>query len=195
MKLIIGLGNPEARYDGTRHNLGFMALDYYADVKNAAFKNKLKFLSLVAETTIGSEKVLLVKPTTYYNEAGRAVLALKDFYNLETSDILVVHDDLALPLGTIRTRGSGSDAGNNGIKSVSSCIGPEYARLRIGIRTNLREHVDAANFVLSKLTKDEQAVLQQLTEPIRTMMDDFVAGTLAETSYTVPIQTQKSASE
>ena len=107
MKLIVGLGNPESRYDNTRHNVGFMMLDRFAEQQSLAFKPMPKFKAFVAEYS-GPHKALLFKPTTYYNESGTAVRAVADFYKIEPGDILLVHDELALPLGTIRTRYKGS---------------------------------------------------------------------------------------
>src|SRR6202007_316026 len=116
MKIIFAQGNPGQEYEKTRHNVGFLALDFYADKKTVQFQTKSKFYPDIAELTDGGEKVLLVKPTTFYNETGRAAHALADFYKVDTTDILVIHDELALPFGTLRLREKGSDAGNNGIK-------------------------------------------------------------------------------
>ena len=108
MKLIIGLGNPEPRYDLTRHNVGFFALDRLADLAGLTFAPKSKFKADMAEFSIGNEKILLAKPTTYYNESGQAARAICDFYKIAPDDVLVIHDELSLPFGTIRTRTGGS---------------------------------------------------------------------------------------
>ena len=131
MKLIIGLGNPEPRYDGTRHNAGFWLLDQYARHRKLVFQPKTKFKASVAEFDAAGDKVIMAKPTTYYNLSGEAVRALADFYKVPVGDILVVHDEIALPCGTIRTRRGGSDAGNNGVSSVTEHLGDGTARLRI----------------------------------------------------------------
>ena len=154
MKLIIGLGNPEKKYDGTRHNVGFFVLDQLAEKNGLTWQHKDKFKAFVAE--LPDKSALLVKPTTYYNLVGESVRALADFYKIPPEDILIIHDELALPFGTIRTREQGSDAGNNGIKSINAHLGPTTKRLRIGIRNELAEHMDAADFVLAKLTPDEK---------------------------------------
>ena len=148
MKLITGLGNPESRYDNTRHNVGFLLLDRIAAAHNAPWQDKPKLKGVVADIVIGNEKALLLKPTTYYNLSGEAVRAVVNFYKLTPEqDVLIIHDELALPFGTLRTRLSGSDAGNNGIKSVSQHIGQNYARIRVGVANELSERMDAADFV------------------------------------------------
>lgn len=183
MKLIIGLGNPETIYHGTRHNLGFMAVDEYARTHEAVFMAKPKFFAEIAEARAGAEKLLLVKATTYYNETGRAVKALADFYKLASTDVLVVHDDLALPFGTIRTREKGSDAGNNGIKSVNAHLGQDYARVRVGIYNDLRDRMPDADFVLAKFSAEEREALPGIFEKVVHIVDDFAEGTFTVTSH------------
>lgn len=186
MKLIIGQGNPEPAYDHTRHNVGFAAVDTYADHKGTTFTDKSKFHAVVAETVTEGEKILLVKPTTYYNETGRAARALADFYKVDPADILVIHDELALPFGTIRTREKGSDAGNNGIKSLNAHLGQEYMRIRVGVRNELAEKMDAADFVLGKFSSEEQKKLEtELLPKITEVIDDFVTETHISTSYSL----------
>jgi PTH1 family peptidyl-tRNA hydrolase len=156
MKLIIGLGNPEPRYDGTRHNARVLAARPVCPaIAELAFQPKAKFKASVAEFDAAGDKVIMAKPTTYYNLSGEAVRALADFYKVPVGDILVVHDEIALPCGTIRTRRGGSDAGNNGVRSVTEHLGDGTARLRIGTHNDLREQIEDADFVLSKFTADE----------------------------------------
>lgn len=183
MKLIIGLGNPEERYKNTRHNIGFSVLDAYAANKGIKFQNKDKFRSLIAEMAVDGDKVILAIPTTYYNNSGEAARLIADFYKIDPSDILVVHDELALPFGTIRTRVGGSDAGNNGIKSISNHLGPETARIRIGIYNDLRDQIDDADFVLGTFTKAESATLSELSDAAISFIDSFVAGTFDHTTH------------
>ena len=123
MKLILGIGNPERQYDGTRHNVGFQMLDKIAADAGVSFKRSDKFRADIAEISMSGEKALLVKPTTYYNLVGESARSLLDFYKLSPGDFLIIHDDLALPLGTVRTRVGGSDGGNNGLKSLSAHVG------------------------------------------------------------------------
>jgi len=166
MKVILGQGNPDAKYDRTRHNVGFAIINQLARNHNLTWSEKSKFHALIAETTIDGEKVILAKPTTYYNETGVSARKLVDFYSLDPAkDLLVIHDDLALPLGTIRTRKQGSDAGNNGIKSLNSHLGPDYHRVRIGIWSDLRDRMDDAEFVLSKFNKEESDILKTTIAP------------------------------
>lgn len=184
MKLILGQGNPDSKYDRTRHNVGFASIDQFARQYGCTWSEKAKFKALVAETVVNGEKVILVKPTTYYNETGLSARTLVDFYNLDpANDLLVIHDDLALPFGTIRTRKQGSDAGNNGIKSLNNHLGPDYHRLRIGIWSELRDRLDDAEFVLSRFNKEEAeqldaTILRHVVERI----EQFCQGTLKETS-------------
>ena len=183
MKLIFAQGNPGTDYTQTRHNVGFSVLDDFAASRAASFQPKDKFKALVAELQINDEKVLLAKPQTFYNETGQSARAIIDFYKLDPAqDVLVIHDELALPFGTIRTRGQGSDAGNNGIKSLNSHIGSQYNRLRIGIANDDLAERDAAEFVLSRFTPTETEQLPDIiTKSLRTI-NDFLSGNLAHTT-------------
>lgn len=183
MKLIIGLGNPETKYTGTRHNVGFFMVDAYAHEKGGAFRDKAKFKAEICELSGSSEKVLLVKPTTFYNLSGEAVRAIADFYKVEPSDILVIHDELALPFGTIRSRIGGSDAGNNGIKSITEHIGPDTARIRVGIWNELRDKMDDADFVLAKFSNDEASNLKEQSKKVIDIIDDFIQNRFVITSH------------
>ncbi|MBC7943242.1 aminoacyl-tRNA hydrolase [Candidatus Saccharibacteria bacterium] len=187
MKLILGQGNPGTKYDRTRHNVGFYSLNQFAISHDLTWSEKSKFKALLAETTINGEKVILAKPTTYYNETGISARKLIDFYSLDPkSDLLVIHDDLALPLGTIRTRKQGSDAGNNGIKSLNSHLGPDYHRVRIGIWNELRDHMDDAEFVLSRFNKDESNNLRTVVVPkVVELIDTFCKKGLESTSHKI----------
>ena len=186
MKLILAQGNPGADYANTRHNIGFSLLARYAHEHGAVFAEKNKFRAYVAEVSIAGEKVLLAKPTTFYNETGLAARALVDFYKLNpTEDVLVLHDDIALPLGTLRTREKGSDAGNNGIKSLNAHLGEQYKRLRVGVWNELADRMGATKFVLGKLSADEQATLAKLQPHVAAIIDDFISGQFAITSYTL----------
>lgn len=183
MKLIIGLGNPEERYRRTRHNIGFWMLSRYAKKHDVEFQLRDKFKACIAELTVDGEKVLLAKPTTYYNLVGESVRIISDFYKLPPEDILIIHDDFALPFGTIRTREKGSDAGNNGIKSINAHIGPDTARIRVGIATDLRSHMDDADFVLGRVTSEEQAVLDTLEPVAIRYITDFIRGSFTATTH------------
>lgn len=164
-----------------------MVLDALASSKNTFFTLKPKFHAEIAETTIAGEKVLLVKPQTYYNESGVSARALADFYKLQpATDLLVIHDELALPLGTIRIREKGSDAGNNGIKSLNSHLGPDYSRLRIGVANELRERMNDADFVLGHFSKDERETLNSTIIPkVLELIEHFSADQLETTSHSL----------
>lgn len=156
-KLVVGLGNPGSKYEGTRHNIGFEVVDRLAKGGSGATFTR-KFDGLLAESEIDFHRVLLLKPETFMNLSGRSVAQALRFYKLELADLLVVCDDLNLPLGKLRIRGGGSDGGQKGLRDITAQLGSEnYARLRIGIGE--RGPVDAADFVLSRFrTADRVAV-------------------------------------
>lgn len=186
MKMILAQGNPGTEYEKTRHNVGFLALDYYADKHGLNFQPKAKFHALVAETSVSGEKVLFVKPTTYYNETGTSARALADFYKTSTEDIIVIHDELALPFGTLRLREKGSDAGNNGIKSLNAHLGESYHRLRVGTANDLLDKQGSFDFVLSKFNSAETEKLQSDIFPkVADIIDDFITGNHQPTSHSL----------
>jgi peptidyl-tRNA hydrolase, PTH1 family len=175
MKLIIGLGNPEPSYDKTRHNIGFLLLDGIVKRLGGSWQVKPKFKASLAETIVESEKVLFAKPSTYYNLSGEAVKAIVDFYKLDPAvDVLVLHDELALPFGTLRTRHSGSDAGNNGIKNIIAHLGEQFARIRVGIASESAPSHDAADFVLSRFTNEELAQIDHLSQHAFGFVENFI---------------------
>ncbi|MEM1062441.1 MAG: aminoacyl-tRNA hydrolase [Planctomycetota bacterium] len=154
MKLIAGLGNPGTKYEGTRHNVGFAAVDRVA-ADHATEKPSRKFEALLTEVFRGPEKWALLKPQTYMNLSGRSLRAAADFYRVEPEDILVVCDDMNLPPGTIRLRGSGSAGGQNGLKDVITHFGTEAVpRLRIGVGRP-KGRVADIDFVLSAPRGDD----------------------------------------
>lgn len=184
MKIIFAQGNPGVQYEQTRHNVGFLAIDFFAAQKTVQFAAKPKFHADIAEFTEVGEKVQLVKPTTFYNETGQSARALADFYKCDTTDILVLHDELALPFGTLRTREKGSPAGNNGIKSLNAHLGENYARLRIGTWNEIADKSDAFDFVLSKFTSKEMTKLKSDIFPkISEIIDDFITDNHTNTSH------------
>ncbi len=187
MKIIFAQGNPGTKYTNTRHNVGMVLLNAYAQKHDATPKDQSKFHASIAETSVHGEKVLLVFPTTYYNDTGLSARAVCDFYKLDpTSDFLVIHDDLALPFGTIRTRAKGSDAGNNGIKSLNAHLDGEYHRIRVGINTERHPGISDVDYVLGTFSKDELATITDtLADRVSTMIDSFVQGDMALTSHTV----------
>jgi peptidyl-tRNA hydrolase, PTH1 family len=159
MKVVVGLGNPGPRYNGTRHNIGFAAIDYLAAGPGvSAFRSR--FQAQTAEMLEGTEQVLLVKPETFMNLSGRSVRQIVDFYKLELTDLLIICDDIALPVGKLRARAKGSDGGQKGLRSVAEQLGTmEYSRLRIGVGSP-HEDQDAADYVLSRFAPGERDVIE-----------------------------------
>ena len=185
MKVIVGLGNPGKEYENTRHNAGALFVAGYAHRNNAVLQQKSKYNALVAEASISGEKVLLILPTGYYNNSGETVRSITSFYKVAPEDVLVVHDELALPFGTVRTRYGGSDAGNNGVKSISSHLGESTARIRIGVYNDLRDKINDADFVLSRFTRAEQDHLASFAPTIYACIDDFVSGKFPHRTHTL----------
>lgn len=171
MKLIVGLGNPGTEYDGTRHNIGFRVLDSVAETP---FKNESKFKAEISEMRVGSEKVILAKPTTFMNLSGDALQALKSFYKLENSDILIVHDEMAFPVGRFAFTVGASPAGHNGVASIQERLGSkDIPRLRIGIgRPTIGTKED---FVLTRFTPEEHAIIDTLLSDFRLSTFDWVS--------------------
>jgi len=161
-----------------------MIIDRLAHEQGADWAEKSKFHAYVTETNLEGERILLVKPTTYYNETGQSARAIVDFYKLDpATDVLVIHDDLALPLGLIRVRPDGSDAGNNGIKSLNAHLGQNYHRLRIGVMSDL--HHNDLDFVLGKFTEAERELLAPVVDRAIALTEKFAAGTLEITSHSL----------
>ena len=160
MKLIVGLGNPGRRYEGTRHNIGFCVLAELAR-RSGAGRAANRFLGEVVEAESGGEKLLLVGPLTYMNESGSSVLAARDFYKLPNEELLVVCDDLSLPLGKLRFRARGSSGGQKGLADIVRRLGTEeFARLRIGIGSP-PDGWDPADYVLARFAAAERPVIDE----------------------------------
>ncbi len=186
MKVIFAQGNPGQQYAASRHNTGFMIADYLANKWQVGFTKKSKLYADIAEITIGDEKVLLVKPTTFYNETGQSARAILDFYKLDPkSDFLAIYDDLALPLGTIRTRLKGSDAGNNGVKSLNAHLGDEYARIRAGVYNEEKAHIPSVNFVLGMFDAHEKNALNAISAQAECFVIDFINNKFQPTKVNV----------
>ena len=173
-KLVVGLGNIGKKYETTRHNAGFLCVDHAVEAHEGTWKEKKILKSLVAEVRTGEKRVIFMKPTTLMNLSGDAVQAVKQFYKIDNKDILVVHDELALPFGSLRIRIGGSDAGNNGIKSVSSAIGEDYARLRIGIAGEHKDKEESAAYVLKNFSKEEQSHFKDLYTETNSLITEFI---------------------
>jgi PTH1 family peptidyl-tRNA hydrolase len=184
--LIIGLGNPEEKFNGTRHNIGFAALDYFSQ-KNE-FPNWINKKDLKCEVTVrtlGDTRVILCKPTTYMNLSGEAAQGVQHFYKVYNQKTLAVYDELAIQFGQLRTRVGGADAGHNGVKSLIQHLGDDFSRLRIGIGNEFSEKADAADFVLGKFTKEEQGHLDPVLRESNSLINDFIFGGLAHETRNV----------
>lgn len=176
-KLIVGLGNIGKKYDGSRHNFGFAVIDTFAtDQAFNVWIEKKDLQAIMCAKIIDGKKVILAKPTTFMNESGRAVRAIMNFYKLRPEDICIVYDELALPLGTLRTARSGSDAGNNGIKSVKTHIPDDFWRIRLGIGPKLPEQMDTADFVLQSFKKTELHLVGAVKNEAINLVDEWLSG-------------------
>lgn len=173
--MIVGLGNPGSKYKDTKHNIGFIALDEFAFQHKMEF-NKTKFEAIYAEAFIGSEKVLLVKPQTFMNDSGRAVRPLMDYFNVELEDLIVVYDDLDLPVGKLRLRQKGSAGGHNGIRSMIQHLGTaDFNRIRIGIDRPLGRQT-VVQHVLSSFPKNQHEDLLIAIKDSAAALDYWIEG-------------------
>ncbi len=186
LKLLVGLGNPGREYEQTRHNVGFMVIDELAKRWNLSY-NQTKFNGLFSSHIVGTEKVILCKPLTYMNLSGECVRPLMDYFKMDIDDLLVIYDDLDLPVGKIRLRVKGSAGGHNGIKSLIHHLGTDqFKRIRIGIgRPQNGQKV--TDYVLGRFISEEQPDIQHaiiraadacekfMTEPFLQVMNEFNA--------------------
>lgn len=161
MKLVVGLGNPGPKYEQTRHNVGFMVLDYLAAAPGvSSWKNR--FQGETAEALESDHQVLYLKPQTFMNLSGRSVRQAVDFYKVSLDQVLVICDDLTLPLGKIRLRTKGTHGGQNGLRNIQEMLGStEYPRLRLGIGSP-GEYEDAADYVLGRFRSTEKAACEEM---------------------------------
>lgn len=164
MKLFVGLGNPGQEYEGTRHNMGFITIDKFADMVGASFdRSGFKGEYGIVKSPIFSEPIVIAKPMTFMNLSGECVRPLADYFKIPEEDIVVVYDEMALAPGQIRLRKNGSSGGHNGIKSIIAQFGNEnIARIRVGIGEP--PHKDAVNFVLGKPSGDDLVAIEQATD-------------------------------
>ncbi len=162
--LVVGLGNPGDKYAGTRHNAGFLAMDYISQKCGVTLK-QLKFKSLVAHTTMASHPVLLMKPQTYMNESGTAVSEAAAYYKIPTDHIIVLSDDVCQEPGRMRIRKSGSDGGQKGLRSIITILSDDgFPRVRIGVGAKPSPEYDMADWVLGKIPKADQEKMFKIFE-------------------------------
>ena len=175
--LILGLGNPGKKYIGTRHNIGFELLNHFAGKNDfPAWIAKKDLKCQLTMRNLGENRVILCKPTTFMNHSGEAAQAVQHFYRVYNPQTLAVYDELAIPLGQLRTRLGGTDAGHNGVKSLIQHLGDDFGRLRIGIGSDLAEKKDAADFVLTKFTKAEQGVVPKILQEANALITEYIFG-------------------
>lgn len=176
MRLLVGLGNPGARHAHHRHNVGFMAIDEIARRYGfERFRERSRFAGEVAKGRIGEHEVLLLKPTTYMNNSGRAVTAARRFYRLELTDIIVIYDEIDLKPGKVRVKLGGGAAGHNGIRDIAAHIGAAFLRVRIGVdHPGDRDLV--AHYVLHDFSKEDQAWLQPTLDAVAEAMPLLIEG-------------------
>ena len=184
MKLVAGLGNPGREYTGTRHNVGFEVVDLLARRHHLLWPAKFDGPSVEARWRRPDVDVLLVKPLTYMNLSGRAVSDLLRFYKIEVPDVLIVSDDVNLPLGRLRVRATGSEGGHNGLRSIAESLGTiDYARLRIGVgRGDIRR--DLGDHVLARFEPDEQAGIEDAIARAADAVESWIVDGLARVMNT-----------
>lgn len=176
MKFIFGLGNIGTKYDQTRHNIGFMALDHFAASQGVSF-TPTKLFASAAKLQIDGETVWLVKPTTYMNDSGQAVRAFLDFYGGTIDDVLILHDDLDSDFGKLRFRAKGSAGGHNGLKSIMSHTGTQnFLRLKFGISHPDHTHQAVINYVLGKFSKEDLALWDETFKKTDQALLDWIKG-------------------
>jgi len=172
MKLVVGLGNPDLKYDNTRHNVGFMLLDYIYSKDSFVINKKMNSMEYI--TNIKGEKVIIIKPMTYMNLSGDAVIKYLNFYKLDVSDLIVIQDDLDMPIGNIKLLCNRGDGGHNGIKDIVLKIGSRnFLRVKIGIgKSSL---VDTKDYVLGKFRNDDKEILDEVFVRLRDIINDYIS--------------------
>ena len=177
--LIVGLGNIGSEYEGTRHNIGFTVLDAFAKASNTVFADRR--YGFVAETSCRGRKLVLLKPSTYMNLSGNAVRYWMQQEKIPLENVLIIVDDLALPVGALRLKGQGSDGGHNGLKHIATILGTtNYARLRFGIGNNFSKGRQV-DFVLGTFDSEEQKIVEAQAETVGEIIKSFCFAGLART--------------
>jgi PTH1 family peptidyl-tRNA hydrolase len=172
MKLIVGLGNIGKEYQNTRHNVGFMVLDYIANDLNVSFNMK-KNDALYAQTIINGEKVILLKPQRFMNLSGEVISEFINYFKIDMADILIISDDLDMKVGSYKLKSHGSSGGHNGLKNIELHLGSdEYKRLKIGISNN--KDIDTKDYVLGTFTQEDRKIIDEITHKAQDIIIDFV---------------------
>ncbi|MEP3247335.1 MAG: aminoacyl-tRNA hydrolase [Sneathiella sp.] len=187
MILLVGLGNPGKGYSDNRHNYGFMAVDDI--IRRHSFSSeKIRFQGLVSEGRIGTEKILTLKPSTYMNESGRAVGEAARFYKIPPEDIIVLHDELDLPMGKVRVKAGGGHGGNNGIRSIDAHIGANFHRIRMGIG-HPGEKTKVSGHVLKDFSKADREIANKIIDSISRHIPMMIKGDAAGFMNKIALET------
>ncbi|OEG00293.1 aminoacyl-tRNA hydrolase [Vulcanibacillus modesticaldus] len=177
MKIIVGLGNPGKKYEYTKHNIGFLTIDNLTKKigENSMIKDISKFNALITKISHNNQQVLLVKPLTYMNLSGEAVRPILDWYKIDIEDMIIIYDDLDLPLGKIRIREKGSAGGHNGMKSIIQNVGTDqFKRIRIGI--DRKEEIPVVDYVLTPFSAQEKTVIEKSINTVSDAIIDWING-------------------
>ncbi len=176
--LLVGLGNPGKEYEDTRHNAGFLCIDEFVDKTDGMedWIQKKDLKCLLSTGRIGENRVIAIKPTTFMNLSGEAVQAVINFYKINPASVAAIHDELDIDFGQIRLRQGGSDAGHNGIKSVTQHIGEDYGRIRIGVGPKTPEKIKSEDFVLQRFSPEQYEQLPNLLKEVRTILTEYIYG-------------------
>lgn len=174
--LLVGLGNPGSEYDHTRHNVGFRALDYLAGACNTEVR-RLKHMALTGKGTLGGHSVLFMKPQTYMNRSGQAVQDAARFYKVPAERVIVISDDISLPVGAMRIRYSGSAGGHNGLKSIQEHLGSDgYTRIKLGVGGKVHADMDLGDHVLGKVSSSDYAEISENFPALLSALELIVKG-------------------
>lgn len=175
--IVVGLGNPDRKYENTRHNAGFIGVDKFAE-KHGVTIDRLKYKSYCASVEIGDKRVLLMKPQTYMNNSGEAVIEAMNFYKIPPENVVIIFDDISLDVGLMRVKRKGSDGGQKGMRSIIYLSGKDtFPRVKIGIG-HKPEKWDLADWVLSKFSDDERKKIDEVTEKAANAVELILDGSI-----------------
>ena len=178
--IVVGLGNPDRKYENTRHNAGWLAIDRIAD-KLGCDVNKIKYKSFIGTCTVNGAKVMLMKPTTYMNNSGQAIYEAMNYYKLDIEHVVIVYDDISLEPGKLRIRRKGSDGGHNGIKSIIYLTGEDtFPRIKMGVGKKPHPKYDLADWVLSRFSPDDRKKLGEAADNACECIEMIVGGRIDE---------------
>lgn len=173
MYVIVGLGNPGDRYAQTKHNIGFITIDYLAE-QHSIKMNKMKHKAIIGEGDMGGEKVLLVKPQTFMNLSGQSVMDIVNFYKVPAANLIVIYDDIDLPVGKVRIRPNGSSGTHNGMRNIIYLLrNQEFPRIRIGVGKQ-PDYMDLADYVMTKFNSEEKSLIEEAIKKSAATVEEIV---------------------